>query len=124
MKRLFPLLLLAVLLSGCALQEASPPVATLVPDTDTVMPAAEAPEALTDTFEAVLYFRYGTEPYLAAETRTLSRLPSEAPELTLIQALLEGPGTRSDALSATFPDGVKVISTARQGTTLFVTLSR
>ena len=89
MKKLIPLLLLTVLmLNGCTLQQVSPPVATLVPETDTVMPAAEAPDSLTDTFEAVLYFRYGSEPYLAAETRTLSRLPSEAQELTLIRALL------------------------------------
>lgn len=44
--------------------------------------------------------------------------------MALISQLLLGPGTASADLNVLFPEGTRVLSTVRQGRTLFVTLSR
>lgn len=119
----FTLLGAAALLSACSLTDVTPPIATFVPEVHTVIPALQAPESLTENPEAILYYRYGSEPYLGYEVRTVVHQPSEPYEMALIRALLQGPGTRSGTLTNLFPDGVKVIATSRQGSTLFVTLS-
>ena len=60
---------------------------------------------------------------LAAERRTVSRLPNEPYETALLRLLLEGPSLDAPALRGLFPAGTRVISTSRQGEMLFVTLS-
>lgn len=60
---------------------------------------------------------------LAAERRTVSRLPNEPYETALLRLLLEGPSLNAPALRGLFPAGTRVISTSRQGEMLFVTLS-
>jgi len=113
------------LLTGCAAPV--PPLkatATLVPGTKPQLPEAAAPADQVTQKEALLYFRYGSEPYLAAENRLITHSPSEPYELALTAALLSGPTPQRTELGTLFPDGTQVLSTSRQGRTLFVTLSK
>ena len=91
------------------------------PVPSSTVPAAEAPAEMTRQGTATLYFRYLDEPYLAPESRVVNQTPSRPYEQVLISALLSGP-TGHD-LTALFPPGTRVISTTRQGRTLFVTFS-
>lgn len=125
MKRLILLSLLLsllLLLAACA-QPIGPLTtpATLVPDVEAVLPEAAPPGEMNRQDAATLFFRYMDEPFLAAESRVITQSPNRPYEQALLTALLSGP-TGHD-LTALFPPGVQVISTARQGRTLFVTLS-
>ena len=121
---LLMMLLLTALLCGCT------PAAQSIPHqtgdsgaSQPVAPVAEAPESLHIDANVALFFRYMDEPYLAAEARTVTQRPSQPWENTLISALLSGPETHSTRLNALFPQGTRLIATAREGRTLFVTLS-
>lgn len=91
---------------------------------DSLLPEAQAPAELYATQAATLYFRFLDEPYLAPETRAVTYAPSQAYELALITALLAGPSAHAAELTSLFPEGTRVLSTARQGRILFVTLSK
>lgn len=116
------ILLLALLLTGCAANPLSEAVMPLAPGV--ALPQPDAPDSLASPNTATLWFRYLDEPLLAPETRVLSVSPDQPMELTLISALLGGPDAQSTDLTALFPAGTRVLSTVRQGRTLFVTLSR
>ena len=120
--KLLALLLGLCLLTGCVPVGTPRTTATLSPETNQKLPDA-VPDQATEK-EALLYFRYLTEPYLAAESRQVSHSPAEPYELALVKALLSGPTPQQAELTGLFPEGVQVLSTARQGRTLFVTLSR
>ena len=121
MKTVLTALLLASLLplTGACSLSGTPSTA---PVPSSTVPAAEAPAEMTRQGTATLYFRYLDEPYLAPETRVVNQTPSRPYEQVLISALLSGP-TGHD-LTALFPPGTRVISTARQGRTLFITFSQ
>ncbi len=85
------------------------------------LPEAAAPEELHTQETAVLYFRHSDEPLLAAEERMITLSPSRPYERALIDALLSGPA--SPDLTGLFPSGTRLLATAREGRTLFVTLS-
>lgn len=124
MKRLTMLVLLCacLLLAGCAPRDPLADMASTA--TDLFIPAPEDDGAIRRSETATLYFRFGTEGLLAPETRTLALSPTAPYELTLLQALLSGPSASSLELSGLYPPGTRVLSTLRQGRTLFVTLSR
>lgn len=131
MKRLHPLLMGLLLLSLLMLTACSPvydPLAEvstgLAADALAVAPRPEAPDVLQTQDTVTLYFRYLDEPLLAQETRTLSVSPDQSHEKALIAALIAGPDVQSPELTGLFPAGVKVLSTLRQGRTLFVTLNK
>lgn len=86
-------------------------------------PRADGDDAAATDTSALIWYRYGDEPMLAAERRTVSRLPNEPYETALLRLLLEGPSLDAPALRGLFPAGTRVISTSRQGKMLFVTLS-
>ena len=123
--RLFLLLAMAMcllLLTGC---EKRDPIAAMVSTaTDLTVPAPAPDAALPRQASVTLWFRLGTEPLLAPETRTITLTPAAPFELTLLQALTGGPAASSLELNGLFPPGTKVLSTHLQGRTLFVTLSR
>ena len=121
MKKLL-MLLLALILTGCSAAPISEAV-TALPE-EVSLPRPGAPESQSAQETVTLWFRYLDEPLLAPETRALSFSPDQPMELTLISALLSGPDTQSADLTALFPAGTRVLSTVRQGRTLFVTLSR
>lgn len=125
-KRLLICLLLAVLcLSACtAGLPLGGALSTAVPGTDPALPEAQAPAELDRPETATLYFRYLEEPFLAQETRIITHSPSRPYELSLLTALISGPGSHSSDLTGLFPAGTQVLSTVTQGRTLFVTLSR
>lgn len=102
--------------------EAASEAATDAPTPDPV-PAAESTQDMSWETGAVIWYRFGEEPMLAAEEKTISRAPNETYETALLRALLDGPTLGATELSGLFPSGTRVISTARQGDMLFVTLS-
>lgn len=119
---LLALVLLCPLLTGCRQRD---PIAAMVSTATDISVPAPAPEAALPRQESVtLWFRLGTEALLAPETRTVNLTPAAPFELTLLQALADGPAASSLELRGLFPPGTKVLSTHRQGRTLFVTLSR
>lgn len=85
------------------------------------LPEAAAPEELHTQETAVLYFRHADEPFLASEERMITLSPSRPFERALIDALLSGPA--SPDLTGLFPAGTRLLATARQARTLFVTFS-
>ncbi len=129
MNRTGKLALLALLLAGALLLSAcaaprnplEAAAVTDLPDAPVLLPSQEEAQPLSRQQTAVLYYRFLDEPLLAQEYRTLTRLPNQPWELTLIAALLTGPGQQE--LTALFPAGTRVLSTSLQGRTLFVTLS-
>lgn len=128
MKRMMIFLLLlaaALVLSSCqaVITPGSLAVSTMAPDTNPVTPLANASETLRTDETVTLYFRYMDEPFLAAEHRALSQLPTQSWEHVLISALISGPETRSNRLSGLFPEGTRLISAEHDGRTLHVTLS-
>lgn len=100
-------------------------VATSVPGTEPILPEAEEDAATPRKVQqsAVLYFRFLDEPYLAPESRIITQAPSQSYEMALVNELLSGPGTQSVELSGLFPEGTRVLSTVKQGRTLFVTFT-
>lgn len=82
-------------------------------------PMEDQPVKLT----ATLYFRYRSTSYLAREPRELSVSRTAPDELALVSALLDGPGSLSPHLSPLFPSGTRVLSTAVEGETLFITFN-
>ena len=121
MKKLI-ILLLALLLTGCAAHPLSGAVDPLPPDVEAPQP--NAPDMLVSPDAVTLWFRYADEPLLAPETRVLAFSPDQPMEYTLVSALLAGPDIQSTELTGLFPAGTRLLSTVRQGRTLFVTLSR
>lgn len=123
MRRLLPLLIACLLLTGCTGRD---PLASMATPADLTaeVPAPAADDLVLERTEATLWFRFGTEPLLAPETRHISASPTAPYELTLLQALISGPSASSTELSGLFPPGTRVLSTYRQGRLLFVTLSR
>ncbi len=102
--------------------EVTTEVAKDAPTPDPV-PAAESTQDMSWETSAVIWYRFGEEPMLAAEERTISRAPNETYETALLRALLDGPTLGATELKGLFPSGTRVISTIRQGDMLFVTLS-
>ena len=125
-KRMLILLLVCVLLltSCTATLPLGGSTATNVPGVSLRLPEAQAPATLDTRETATLFFRYQEEPFLAPETRIITTSPSRAYEMTLLTALLAGPGSHSTELKTLFPAGTRVLSTVTQGRTLFVTLSK
>lgn len=74
-------------------------------------------------YEAVLYFRYLSSPYLVQESRTIQVAHTESREKALVKALLDGPAAAGSVGRSLFPRGTRVISVLAEGDTLFVTLS-
>lgn len=122
MKRCFLLLCaLCLLLCGC---EARDPIQPMAAMEDAAVPAPSGEQLIPREADVVLWFRFGAEPLLAPETRTLALSPTAPFEMTLLQALTGGPAAASTELEGLFPPGTRVTATHRQERTLFVTLSR
>lgn len=121
MRKILLPLLLCLLLSSCA-RDPLAPMAYSGQPVDVPAPAADALPQMQD--QATLWFRFGAEPFLAAETRTIAHAPTQTHALAILQELLEGPGTASAALTSLFPQGTQVLSVTQSGRIMFVTLSR
>ncbi len=122
MRRLtLPLLLLCLLLCGCT-RDPLVPMAAAPGNESLPAPAVNDQPVVQD--QATLWFRFGEEPLLAAETRQISRARTESYPLALLTALLEGPDIASAELRGLFPQGTRVISVTQADSILFVTLSR
>ena len=70
-----------------------------------------------------LYFRYRSSALLGRELRVVP-VPASGPyELSVVRALLDGPGSLYPHLSPLFPPGTQALSIASEGGTLFVTFN-
>lgn len=121
MRKLLPLLLCCLLLTGCTRDPLAPMATT---NTSTALPAPAVDGLPVEENQATLWFRYGEEPFLAAETRDISTARTESYAHTLLQALLSGPSAASTELGGLFPPGTRVISVHQSGRLMFVTLSK
>lgn len=113
-------------LCGCVGRQANPLLnaeATDVPGAAPALHAAEASPSNATERTATLYFRYGEQAYLAAETRTLTVRRDQTDEQALVEALLDGPSADCPALRALFPDSVRLLELSASGETLYVTFS-
>lgn len=124
MRRLLPLFLACLLLTGCAANDPLAPMAVQTTQDTITIPAPDAEELAVMQETATLWFRFGTEPLLAPESRRIAVSPTTPYELALMQALVSGPAASSTELNGLFPPGTRVVSTYRQGRLLFVTLSK
>ena len=120
MQRLLLLLLCCLLLTGCTRD----PIEPMASDIAANIPAPVVADTPVTEKQAVLWFRYGTEPMLAPELRTLPLTASENAALAILRALVHGPGAASYGLEPLFPPGTQVISATQSGRVMFVTLSR
>lgn len=121
--RMWIVLMLLLTLGGCAAPTSPVVETTAIPKVDTLLPGVSETESARSQSAAVLYYRFLSEPYLAAETRTIVQQAGQSYEFALLGELLTGPGTRSSELVSPFPEGLQVLGTLRQDRTLFVTLS-
>ena len=120
MKKLLPLLLACLLLTGCTRDAIFP-----AEEKSTVpVPAPSTGETPQYADMATLWFRCGTEPFLAPESRAISHSRTQSHALALLQALAAGPSTGSTELTGLFPQGTQVISCTQSGRVMFVTLSK
>lgn len=120
MKKLLPLLLACLLLTGCT----SDPLAPIASPSASDIPAPVVTGLPEDEDLATLWFRYGTEPLLAPETRMITHSRTEGHALAILRALLDGPGAASTGLVSLFPQGTQVISCTQSANVMFVMLSR
>ncbi|MDO5435888.1 MAG: GerMN domain-containing protein [Clostridia bacterium] len=119
------LLMIAMIMAISACSPANAPkTADTTPEAGIILPAADAPEDRYSRNSATLYFRFGTEPYLAPEERIMNVSPDSGPEELLVTALLNGPESRGGILTSVFPTGTRLVSVSVNGRTAFVTLSR
>ena len=120
------LLVICIALSGCTAQMVNPLVkneATAVPGLSLQLHPASAAEGNTSQVSVALYFRFYNEPFLAAETRTLTVKRDESVEAAIVKALIEGPSAGHSELQRLLPADTEVESIASRDGLLFVTLS-
>lgn len=120
MHKLLPLLLICLLLTACSRD----PLAPMASDAGEHLPAPVMHSLPAKENQAVLWFRFGEEPYLAPETRVLTGTYTDNDATLLLRALIEGPGAASAELRGLFPQGTQVLSCVQSGRVMFVTLSR
>lgn len=71
-----------------------------------------------------LYFRFGDEPYLSTETRTVDTSLDVMIEQRVIEELLKGPSASHPELNTLFLPNVRVLKVEDKEGLLYVTLSR
>lgn len=120
MKKLLPLLLACLLLTGCTRE----PIFPTETESAAPVPAPVTADIPRYADQATLWFRCGTEPFLAAESRAVSHSRTESHALALLRALVAGPGAASTELTGLFPQGTQVISCTQADRVMFVTLSK
>ena len=120
MRKVLPLLIFCLLLTGCSRDPLSPMAA----DSAARLPAPVVEDLPVEENRAVMWFRFGDEPFLAPETRLLTTASTANYALTLLRTLAEGPGAASTELEGLFPQGTQVISAVQSGRVMFVTLSK
>lgn len=121
MRKLLFLLACCLLLGGCSRAPLAP-MTESAPAADLPAPAvADLPQSQD---QALVWFRFSGEPYLAAESREITHSRTESHATALLQTLIEGPSAASTELSSLFPQGTQVFSVTQAERVMFVTLSR
>lgn len=125
------MLALLLVLGGCSRMPPAPQ-ATATPDaTPLAEIAPQLPEEVSSTEvtridrrDVSLYFRMQGEEMLACEYRTLWIPKDKQVEMTLIEALIGGPGASRQELVGLFPPGTKVVKVWATDDMLSVLLNR
>ncbi len=112
-----------MILNGCASFSVESVTVTSVPGIEQNNPGTDTADVTASRSSVMLYFRYGDEPYLAAESRMLTFEPTAGREKTILTALLAGPGSNTRGLESLFPSGTNAVSATINGRTLFITLT-
>jgi len=108
-------------LTGCT---ASPPDNVMRFGTEgQILISASTAELSPAQREITLYYRYKDTACLAPETRLIQVQRNESLEKAVAQALIDGPGAASSALSPLFPPGTEALAAAVQEDTLFITFN-
>lgn len=113
-------LLCCLLLTGCT----RAPLAPIAAPSANSIPAPVVTGLPEQSDLATLWFRYGTEPLLAPETRVIAHSRAEGHALAIMRALIDGPGAAASGLGGLFPQGTQVISCTQSGNIMFVMLSK
>ncbi len=92
-----------------------------IPVDDMLSPYTRRSETVSVPY--TLYFGYRNTLLLGREVREVSVPRAASAELSVVQALLDGPGSLSPHLTPLFPPGTQVLSVVPEGDRLFVTFS-
>lgn len=122
-KLLLCALLICCAFTLCACMSSPPDALKRDSGEDQKLISASTAELKPSEMEMTLYFRYGSTSYLAPERRSIMVQRNESLEKAVVEALIAGPGPSAASLSPLFPPGTKVLATAAQEDTLFVTFS-
>lgn len=86
-----------------------------------VIPPADS--TVSRSREVQLYFRFGSEGYLACETRLIEARASERLEAAVLRELIRGPSSEHAELTRLIQAQTQIGEISEQGDTLYVTLS-
>ena len=86
-----------------------------------VIPPADS--TVSRSREVQLYFRFGSEGYLACETRLIEVRASERLEAAVLRELIRGPSSEHAELTRLIQAQTQIGEITEQGDTLYVTLS-
>ena len=117
----------ALLLAGCCLLLAGCTSRIIQEDRlQDNLPVLDPEDGVARDISVVLYYRLTGEAYLVPVTRNISVRANERTETAMIRTLLEGVPQQSLSgnVSATFPEGTKLVDVSRDSGILYVTLSR
>lgn len=117
----------ALLLAGCCLLLAGCTSRIIQEDRlQDNLPVLDPEDGVARDISVVLYYRLTGEAYLVPVTRNISARANERTETAMIRTLLEGVPQQSLSgnVSATFPEGTKLVDVSRDSGILYVTLSR
>lgn len=120
MRKLSLLLLCCLLLTGCTRD----PLSSMASEATGAIPEPVVADLPASQQRATLWFRFGEEPFLAAETREIEFTQTESYAMALLRALMEGPSAAATELGGLFPQGTQVVSVTQSDRVMFVTLSR
>lgn len=116
-------LALSFMLAGCSVPFGSELARNSDRPSETAQPALD-PVAQGESKATVpLYFRFGSEPYLSSESRTITVSDSLSLEEGVLKALIGGPSASSLELKGLINPNTRVISVTEQGGCYFVTFS-
>ena len=88
------------------------------------LPQIDPEAGIARDFTTTMYYRLLNEPYLVPIRHSIAMRANESAEEAIVRTLLSGVPPLAENVSNTFPEGTTVLDIAREGTILYVTLSK